>query len=354
MEKLRIDDLWIPHSSNYHKNSQWIKNQGIKDEYKLGTHIMISTKYENDSLLNIKSFNFAIKIHEFVMNFTSSSGITFKNVCLRDPTAIRSSDVKEVKSILKEFPPYPKTCDMIEYYLGLLSESCSNLTPLLALTSSSDVDDAYSELHRFQGNDTMFLEYIRDLDISFCERELPEFKFIGGLKRNYNGRIKSATAMHFAYLFHEDENYDNETESLVGVHTYYQRELKDALTSEFSVLIEKENLEMMINFGSKQEIYNLLEDDVKYLLIGCLLVVLHLMASFSKCNLVEQRIVLAVAGLISCGLSVVSMLGICQFIGIPFNVLTNLVMIMLVGIGVDDMYVILQTIKAKTSKDSER
>ena len=352
--KLEVDELWVPKSSDYYKNSEWIKEHGINDEYKLGTHVMISTNNENSSLLNIKSFNFALNIHEFVMNFTSKSGITFKNVCVRSPATIPSSELKEVKSILREFPPYPDTCGMIEYFLDQISETCSNLTPFLAFTSSSNVEEMHHALKLFQGNDTLILERFRNLEIEFEGRELPEFQFMGVFERDSNGRIEKSRAMHLAYLFQEESNVENETNGLVGIHGNYQEELRDALISKFHEYVKNENLELMVNFGMKQEIYNLLYDDIIFLMIGCILVVVHLIISFSKWNSVEQRVGLAVCGLISCGLSIVSMYGLCQFFGIPFNVFTNLVMIMLVGIGVDDMFVILQTIESKRSGESER
>ena len=354
IEKLEVDELWIPKSSDYYKNSEWIKEHGINDEYKLGTHVMISTNDENSSLLSIKSFNFAMHIHEFVMNFTSKSGTTFKDVCVRSPPTIPSSELKEVKSILREFPPYPYTCGMIEYFMDQISETCSNLTPLLALTSSSNVEEIYQALKIFHGNDTLILEYFRDLEVEFEGKELPEFQFMGEFERDTNGRIEKSRAMHLAYLFQEEDNFYNETNGLVGIHTNYQEELRDALISRFQEYVRNEDLELMVNFGMKQEIYNLLYDDIILLIIGCILVVLHLIISFSKCNSVDQRVGLAVCGLISCGLSIVSMYGLCQYFSIPFNVLTNLVMIMLVGIGVDDMFVILQTIKSKSREESER
>ena len=76
------------------------------------------------------------------------------------------------------------------------------------------------------------------------------------------------------------------------------------------------------------------------------MVVLHLVASFSVFNTVEQRVWLAICGLLSCGLSVVSMNGVCQMFGLPFNVLGNNIMILLFGIGVDDMFVVIQTVKS--------
>lgn len=354
IEKLEVDELWIPKSSDYYKNSEWIKEHGINDEYKLGTHVMISTNNKNSSLLNIKSFNFALNIHQFVMNFTSKSGTTFKDVCVRSPATIPSSELKEVKSILKEFPPYPYTCGMIEYFMDQISQTCSNLTPLLALTSSSNVEEMYQTLKIFHGNDTLILEHFRNLEVEFEGKELPEFQFMGEFERDTNGRIEKSRAMHLAYLFQDEDNFYNETNGLIGIHTNYQKELRDALILKFQEYVKNENLELMVNFGMKQEIYNLLYDDIILLIIGCILVVLHLIISFSKCNSVDQRVGLAVCGLISCGLSIISMYGLCQFFGIPFNVLTNLVMIMLVGIGVDDMFVILQTIKSKAREESER
>ena len=106
-------------------------------------------------------------------------------------------------------------------------------------------------------------------------------------------------------------------------------------------------MDMVVQISVKVEQGDALGHDAQLFSFGFLLVALHLMISFSEFSSVGQRFGLSVCGLVSCGLSIVSMKGICRMIGLPFNSLDQLVMIILLGIGVDDMFVVVQTVKSK-------
>ena len=91
--------------------------------------------------------------------------------------------------------------------------------------------------------------------------------------------------------------------------------------------------------------------DQSLLAFGGLLVVMHLVISFSKFNTIEQRIGLGCCGLLSIGLSIVSMNGLGKLFGLPLNVIQTLVMVILVGIGADDMFVVVQSVKSTNPRN---
>jgi predicted RND superfamily exporter protein len=359
-QELKEKQLWIPKSSDYYEKSKWLETHGLQEEQPPGTHIMIVTKEENGNLLNIKYFKFLLKVHEFIENFTSVSGITFKNECLHSPitATVGRANIAMLKSILGNIPPYPQICEIIEYFLSQRVTTCANMTPLIALTKTNDIDDVREKLNALDGNDTILLQ-----DVNAREKEsnrtgrpvTPELRFIGGLSRNNKGEIKAARAMYMAYFFNEKKTpFGLKLTSKNQKYHDYRKELKDALVKNIISTVDNDELDMFVTNGVKQEVHSLLKDDFILLVFGCVLVTLHLISSFSEFNTVDQRIGLAVCGLVSCGLSIVSMNGICHLIGIPSNTLVNLIMIMLVGIGVDDMFVILHTVKSKRSQESAR
>ena len=353
-QELNEKQLWIPRSSNYYENSKWIETQGLEEEQPPGTHIMIFTKEEKGNLLNIKFFQFLLKVHEFVENFTSVSGIKYKNECLHSPITLPRADTAMIRKFLKNLPPYPEICDIIEFFLSQKITTCAHTTPLIALTTSNDIDNVNEKLSALDGNDTILLQDINEREMESIQtgrHVTPELRFIGGISRNKRGEIKAAKAMYMAYFLNENKTtYGLKLLSNNKKYYAYRKELKDAVLTNFISTVENEELDMIVTSGMKQEVYSLLKNDLILLVFGCALVTLHMISSFSEFNTVGQRLGLAVCGLLSCGLSIVSMNGICHLIGIPSNTLVHLVMIMLVGIGVDDMFVILHTVKSRSQE----
>ena len=175
-------------------------------------------------------------------------------------------------------------------------------------------------------------------------------RYLGGISRNNEGSILSAEAMILDYQLNMEGSV---SQSLIGywsAYDAYHSELREALSN----LVPNNNTEMYVTGGMKQEIFAPLKDDIPLMCGGFILVVVYLITSFSQFNAVEQRSGLAICGLLSCGLSILSMYSICQLCGVPFNVLCNLVLIIVVGIGVDDMFVILQTIKSIKAQQPTR
>ena len=352
--ELKPNELWIPEKSDHFENSRWIEEEGLKEKQKMGILILLVSKQENRSLLNIETYEFLLKIHDFINNFTSKDGLTYKNECMNSPVGFARTDATQRRAIIKEFP-YPSICFVIEYFLSQIEPSCANLTPLLALTPLNDIGNITDSLDTFMGNETLFLEHFNSLERAANESgvsKAPRFKSIGGIIRNPEGNIEGAKALSLAYLLKKEGVVDQNLVS--NEQMTFKRELKDELVSKFVSTLDTEVMDMLVTGGVKQEVYNLLKDDFVLMLLGCFLVVLHLITSFSQFNTVEQRVGLAICGLLSCALSVTSMNGFCQLIGLPFNVLVNLVMIMLVGIGVDDMFVVIQTVKATKAKQTQR
>ena len=125
------------------------------------------------------------------------------------------------------------------------------------------------------------------------------------------------------------------------------------MVTTFQSDFEKEALEIIVINGAKTENGDPMKHDQLLLAFGGLLVALHLMISFSKFNTMEQRFGLGVCGLISIGLSIVSMNGLGKLFGLPFNAIQTLVMVIMVGIGADDMFVVVQSVKSTNPREQE-
>ena len=214
--------MWIPTSSDFYKNSIWIEEQGLNEDLRPFTNIMIASKDEtNGNLLTIETFKLLFKINEFVRNFTSTDGITFKKECLRskpDPSSYYHllSSPEQIKNILSKISSYPGICDLKKMFMSQIVTTCKNLTPLSLLNAKNDIDGLNKILETFSGNNnTQLLDQINEKEKMINKTNKmrsPIYPlFIGGVGRNSNGRIETAKAMLMKYLFKSegDHNFMN-------------------------------------------------------------------------------------------------------------------------------------------------
>ena len=76
--------------------------------------------------------------------------------------------------------------------------------------------------------------------------------------------------------------------------------------------------------------------------IGFMIVFVYVTLMLGRLNCVQQRSMLALAGLASIGMTVGFTYGICSAIGLFYGPMHNIIPFLLLGIGIDDMFVIMQ------------
>ena len=354
---------FISETSEFAKNSKLVSQRTDDTGMKLspGTRVMIVTKSEDGNLLTAKKFELVRQVHEFVHNFSSTNNITYDEQCLRNS---KVNDMRNSASRIKKTPselkmmrdlfPYPSICKALKYFKSQKkSVGCAEYTPLRSLTKQPVINARSEMLSNILGNDSLILERINNYEMNLLDNKVTNHssvEAIGGIFRDNNGHIKGARATLSVY-FLKGDNQMNETER--SLRKQFQNELKDALISNFQSVMEEAALEIIVIHGAKQENGDPMRHDQSLLAFGGLLVVMHLVISFSKFNTIEQRIGLGFCGLLSIGLSIVSMNGLGKLFGLPLNVIQTLVMVILVGIGADDMFVVVQSIKSTNPRNVE-
>ena len=83
--------------------------------------------------------------------------------------------------------------------------------------------------------------------------------------------------------------------------------------------------------------------DVNLLSMGFILVLIFALVMIGRFSLVQARPFLALLGLMCVGLGLYASYGICGYVGLADNDLNMLLGFLLLGIGVDDMFVIVQS-----------
>ena len=372
VESLLDGSPFVPESSEFLKNSKWLEEKNLNKDFNTitATRIMIVSDSDDGNLLTSKNFELVRKIDEFVYNFTSTKNISYTDRCkgLNEKDAIlekfsqetfrsRSKTSKSKLKMLSNLFPYPAICEFIDHLNTKKVSGCAAYTPLQQLKQQTVIDTKSIKLDKSFSNDSLLLElingnekYLQDIGKSASANQ-SSIGLIGGVSRSSEGSVNAAKAL-FSIYFLKDEKKINSTE--LRIQKEFQTELKAALISNFQSAMVESALEMLVINKVKPEKGDPMKHDFALLAFGGLLVVIHLVTSFSKCNSIEQRLGLGFCGLISIGLSIVSMLGLSKLFGLPLDITLTLVMVIMVGIGADDMFVVIQSVKSAKPHEQEQ
>ena len=85
-----------------------------------------------------------------------------------------------------------------------------------------------------------------------------------------------------------------------------------------------------------------IKGDVSLLTTGFFIVFVYVMIMLGKFNSVEQRAYLSLLGVCAIGLGIATSYGLCQLLGVWYGPMNSILPFMLLGIGIDDMFVIVQ------------
>ena len=84
-------------------------------------------------------------------------------------------------------------------------------------------------------------------------------------------------------------------------------------------------------------------DDIKLLTSGFLIVFAYVMTMLGKLDCMEQRIYLSISGIAGVLMGLIVSYGVCSALGLTFGPLHHVLPFLLLGIGIDDMFVIVQS-----------
>jgi len=373
--------LWIPQNSDFSQNYKWLWNN-FPPEIRMHSAILHS-----DDVLTPESIQKMYQIYKKVYGLKTSTNFTWEKACLRVPVVnidelikeemkkrgrkkrramddwMDFSDFEEETFIepedrsVKEYPnPY---CGKVE---GLptqcYQESILDLWAvdgefgpasdkiIASLTKQKILDKingpGYSEF------------YFRDTDF------LP---LLGGIERDNMGNVQSAKATIMRWMGKMDSEQalaeggrnDVGTGELVDSDTdAFETELTKALleSRDIEPLYLRVEVNVANSFGDIAS--NTIWGDVNNLILGFSIVFIYVNFMLGKFNMVEQRGYLSLIGLASVGMSIGFSYGFCSLCGLCYGPMHNMIPFLLLGIGIDDMFVTMQCFNNLGPEDCNR
>ena len=161
--------------------------------------------------------------------------------------------------------------------------------------------------------------------------------YLGSISKN-NSRIDKAKALQMHFRANLDQDGSNKTKALE-----FEQEFIYFLGNYSK---ENENGPVKVHFFCRKimrdAIGGTIRGDAALLSMGYVIVFIYVMIMLGKFNCVEQRAYLSLLGIAAIGLGIATSYGVCQLLQIWYGPMNSILPFMLLGIGIDDMFVIVQ------------
>ncbi|KAH9519679.1 hypothetical protein Btru_003303 [Bulinus truncatus] len=99
--------------------------------------------------------------------------------------------------------------------------------------------------------------------------------------------------------------------------------------------------------------YGVINKDIKLLAMGFILVFVFVVLSLGKFDLLRQKVYVSLVGMYCIGLSILVSYGLSTALDVIYNPILSMLPFLLLGVGVDDMFVIMETWKNLTPEEQE-
>ncbi|CAL8112733.1 unnamed protein product [Orchesella dallaii] len=376
----RPDKLWIPRDSSFAYNTEWLRDNFPSPVRQ--SHVIITA----DNVLDPGIMKMLLEIHENVKNISVSDNKRWEDICFRLP--ITKFDLERRRRRRRS----PTNSSRHEYdaFFGsafegfdefdsdfFTSDASTNkeedgkgFDPMLSLPEDiycsiiDNLDDACWEINPLElwsYNRTKIENLTQDEIIKVFNTRLisPIFGRVvnytadlgGKIERNSLGQIIKAESIALKWFVAINQSEVRAGRAVPDMGT---GEVADetglAWETEFIYLMDRITKKMPdgINlyfatgrsFGDISQ--GLIFDDGLMLVAGFFIMFVYVSTMLGKFNLVEQRPYLSIAGISCVALSVVISYGVGSACFLVYGPVNKILPFLLLGIGVDDMFVIMQ------------
>ncbi|XP_060605204.1 patched domain-containing protein 3-like isoform X1 [Ruditapes philippinarum] len=295
-EETEYVKVWLPRGSRMFEEDLWVK-ANFPERIRYEAVII-----EDENVLSPQTLNAMFDIFKTAQNFKIEDGSSLEHLC------IKAGPICRVNSIL-ELWGYNETV------IRSLTED------VIFKTVNQDV--IQSPLYR------------NEIDLE---------KILGGIQRDNESRIISARATTFFWFIKRND-------SSVASAEEWEKQLIELIND-----VGHKHIDQMYIYTARtfdDAIMGAASHDVGLLTIGFAFVYLFLTFSIGNYSLLEHKIFLAMSGLLSIGMAIIFTYGVGLGTGIMFGPIHQITPFMLLGIGVDDMFVIVESLRQLTPKERQ-
>ncbi|XP_027817356.1 patched domain-containing protein 3-like [Ovis aries] len=170
---------------------------------------------------------------------------------------------------------------------------------------------------------------------------------LGGTVLGPSQSLLQAKAMRLQYYLETGEGEENERSKAWMIHF-----LTKFGSFEKSLALKKIQVVYFSSLSRKLEFEATSRTVVPLFHLAYLLIILFAVVSCYRCDCVRNKMWVAVFGVVSTGLAVVSSFGLMLYVGVPFVLIVANSPFLILGVGVDDMFIMISAWQKTSLTDS--
>ncbi len=335
-------DLWLPRGKEFTERAYFMSETFQSDVR--SNHILVAA--ERGNILSADNLRAIYRLREAVTAITTDNGATWENRCRRVPRSpsTNGSASFSISDLSSSFV-FP-TLAFPEEVCAKLAEEEENAD---WVCQEEDIFEIWANDGKFDDLTKSRVEGLSDEDVleAINARELRSgltgtflypAKFLGTVKRDSGGRIVSARGMT---LYFGGRKTDRDGSLDHDMTRDFEGAFIDTVNG---VRFSRRDLKA---FPNAHRSYNDVVDedtnkDLNLFFFGYLFVTIYVMSMLGKFNGVETRIVLSIAGILCIVLGLGASFGVGSYIGWFSSTMNQIMPFLVLGIGIDDMFVIVQ------------
>nr|XP_012227494.1 PREDICTED: patched domain-containing protein 3-like [Linepithema humile] len=317
-------ELFLPDGSTIRKDAAWVKEH-FRDDLRYESILITAPNVLDPKVLrSIRDIENDVK--SIVVNNNS-----WKDVCARHFTWFQENDDWETMN-KTEFP---------EEYLPIIDnmmtkEPCvqKSLLKLWQKNGGKDIDSLTK------------LEILKDVTAIMQNTKTKDIfsditSLLAGVEYDENGLVRSANATILFWMLKKSNPHSPEWEV-----EFINRVLRSNRT--FSPGMEIYAVTLRSYDDVLHEIVN---SNMIMLFCGMSLISIYVIVMIGRCNVMQQRVYLSLMGICVVGQALLSSYGLCFYMGFMYGPVHPILPFLLLGIGVDDMFVIMQSLETMSEAD---
>ncbi|XP_014480960.1 PREDICTED: patched domain-containing protein 3-like [Dinoponera quadriceps] len=323
-EKVNEVELYMPIGSVFRKDAAWVKEH-FRDD--LRHEIIIVTA---PNVLDPEVLRSIQDIERDVKSIVVHND-TWKDVCAGHFTWFQQDATWETMD-KSEFP---------DEYLFIINDTMSKdaciYKSLLKLWQKDGAKDVGMLTKK---------EILRDVTVAMQNKHAKDIlsdiaPLLADVEYDENGWVKGAraTIMYWMLKKSNPRSPDWEVEFIERV-LYSNRTLPPGM--EIYAVTSRSYHDML---------HQVINSNMTVLFCGMSLITIYVIVMIGRCNVVQQRIYLSLMGISVVGQALLSSYGLCYYMGFFYGPVHPILPFLLLGIGVDDMFVIMQSLETMSAKD---
>ena len=369
--------LWIPRNSDFRINNDW-----IFENFPRGLRFNSLILTSEDNILVPEVIQTMWRIRKGVAEIVNANNDTWDKMCIKRPVVggffrkrrrrqlededVFSADWDEDEddffesqvdtdlgtssSVLLYPQPY---CS----FVNLMSTTCFE-TSILELWAENGAYDESSENVIMQLTQDDILQKINNVSTSGLFLTETNFTdYLSGVDRDERGRIVSARATVMRWFGNMNMTAAKETGGVPGRGEPLDPRMLDFEGDLIQVLTDKTGYppgldsapNVARSFGDIAGATIL--GDIGYFAIGYCMMFAYASVMMGRLSCVEHRVTLASAGIIGVVMGIIVSYGLCSAFGLFYGPMHSVMPFLMLGIGIDDMFVIMQSWDTLTAEE---